>query len=87
MTQRVIEHKIKLEKSMMIILAALAFGVLANAFVPAFDVESVFAAPPQAVKSKLPVRIVGPVEINLSGSVRCVGCEAWRPRSVDFYSS
>ena len=44
MTKRVIEHEIKLEKSVKIILAALAFGVLAHAFAPAFSIKEAFAA-------------------------------------------
>ena len=43
MTNRVIEHKIKLEKSVKIILGVLAFGVFLNAFAPAFDVRKAFA--------------------------------------------
>ena len=44
MTKRVIEHEIKLEKSVKIILGVLAFGVLLNAFAPVFDVRKAFAA-------------------------------------------
>lgn len=44
MTKRVIEHEVKLEKSVKIILAALAFGVLAHAFAPAFGVREASAA-------------------------------------------
>ena len=43
MTSRVVEHKIKLEKSVKIILGVLAFGVFLNAFAPAFDVKDAFA--------------------------------------------
>ena len=43
MTSRVVEHKIKLEKSVKIILGVLAVGVFLNAFAPAFDVREVFA--------------------------------------------
>ena len=43
MNKRVIEHKIKLEKSVKIILGVLAFGVFLNAFAPAFDVREAFA--------------------------------------------
>lgn len=39
MTKRIIEHEIKLEKSVKIILAVLAFGVLAHAFAPAFGIK------------------------------------------------
>ena len=43
MTKRVVEHKIKLEKSVKIILGVLAFGVFLNAFAPVFDVRNAFA--------------------------------------------
>ena len=43
MTKRVVEHKIKLEKSVKIILGVLAFGVFLNAFAPVFDVRDAFA--------------------------------------------
>ena len=43
MNNRVVEHKIKLEKSVKIILAVLAVGVCLNAFAPAFDVRKAFA--------------------------------------------
>ena len=43
MTKRVVEHEIKLEKSVKIILGVLALGVLLNAFAPVFDVRDVFA--------------------------------------------
>jgi|TARA_Y100000031_G_scaffold99120_1_gene108574 hypothetical protein len=89
MTKRVIEHEIKLEKSVKIILAALAFGVLAHAFATTFSVESALArshAAPMAVafKGTLPVRIQGPISLGgelslggnlgLGGTVKCDGC-------------
>ena len=43
MTKRVIEHEIKLEKSVKIILGILAIGVFLNAFAPVFDVRKAFA--------------------------------------------
>ena len=43
MNKRVVEHKIKLEKSVKIILGVLAFGVFLNAFAPVFDVRNAFA--------------------------------------------
>ena len=39
MNKRVVEHKIKLEKSVKIILGVLAVGVFLNAFAPVFDVR------------------------------------------------
>ena len=43
MNKRVVEHKIKLEKSVKIILGVLAVGVFLNAFAPVFDVRNAFA--------------------------------------------
>ena len=43
MTKRVVEHEIKLEKSVKIILGVLAVGVFLNAFAPAFSVREAFA--------------------------------------------
>ena len=43
MTTRVVEHKIKLEKSVKIILGVLAVGVFLNAFAPVFDVREAYA--------------------------------------------
>jgi len=43
MTKRTVEHEIKLEKSVKIILGVLALGVLLNAFAPAFSVREAFA--------------------------------------------
>ena len=43
MKDRVIEHKVKLEKSVKIILGVLAVGVFLNAFAPGFDVRKAFA--------------------------------------------
>ena len=45
MTKRVIEHEIKLQKSVIVILAVLAIGVCANALAPAFDVKEALATP------------------------------------------
>ena len=87
MTKRVIEHEIKLEKPVKIILAALAFGVLAHAFVPTFSAKSALARAHNILaKATLPVRIVGPVRLSgqlslggnlgLKGAVKCDGCVA-----------
>ena len=74
MTKRVIEHEIKLEKSVKIILAALAFGALVHAFVPIFSVGSALAEARRfpIEKGPLSVTVSGPV--LLSGSIRCDGC-------------
>ena len=44
MTKRVVEHEIKSEKSVKIILGVLALGVLLNAFAPVIDVRDAFAS-------------------------------------------
>jgi hypothetical protein len=49
MTKRVVEHKIKLEKSVKIILGVLAFGVFLNAFAPAFSVREAYAQFPSHI--------------------------------------
>ena len=43
MTERVVKHEVKLQKSVVIILGLLAFGVCANAFSSAFSVKKVSA--------------------------------------------
>ncbi len=43
MTQRIVRYDIKLQKSVIIILGVLAFGVCANAFAPAFNVKELSA--------------------------------------------
>ena len=65
MTKRVIEHEIKLEKSVKIILGVLAFGVFLNAFAPVFDVRKAFA-----------LDSGDSIRVSLSGhtSVSCIGC-------------
>ena len=63
MTNRVVEHKITLEKSVKIILGVLAFGVFLNAFAPAFDVRKAFA-----------LEHGDRIKVRLSGAVECYGC-------------
>ena len=63
MTKRVVEHKIKLEKSVKIILGVLAFGVFLNAFAPAFDVRKAFA-----------LDNYDSISVNLGGVFTCNGC-------------
>jgi len=43
MTQRIVRHEVKLQKSVIIILGVLAFGVCANAFSSVFNVKEVSA--------------------------------------------
>jgi len=43
MTKRVVQHEVKLEKSVKIILAAMAFGVIAHAFSPSFGIKEALA--------------------------------------------
>ena len=46
MTNRKITHEVKLQKSVIVILAVLAIGVMANAFTPALNVKSALADMP-----------------------------------------
>ena len=43
MTERTVRHEVKLQRSVVVILGVLAFGVCANAFLPAFSVKEVSA--------------------------------------------
>ena len=43
MTNRTIKHEVKLQKSVIILLGFLAFGVCANAFAPVFKVKEALA--------------------------------------------
>ena len=43
MTQRIVRHEVKLQKSVIIILGVLAFGVCANVFLPIFHIKEVSA--------------------------------------------
>tara|TARA_R110000787_G_scaffold270558_1_gene377540 strand:- start:66 stop:254 length:189 start_codon:yes stop_codon:yes gene_type:complete len=43
MTKRTVQHEIKLEKSVKIILGALAIGVMANAFTPDMGIKDAMA--------------------------------------------
>ncbi|NQV82902.1 MAG: hypothetical protein HQ494_03685 [Rhodospirillales bacterium] len=87
MTKRVIEHEIKLEKSVKIILGVLTFGILAHAFVPAFSVNSALAGVTKTLGSgTISVRVAGPVRLSgdlglggklaLGGAIKCNGCTA-----------
>ena len=59
MTKRTVQHEIKLEKSVKIILGALAIGVMANAFTPdAFSIKDAMAE-----------YIEGGLNVNHSGSI------------------
>ena len=57
MTKRVIEHEIKLQKSVIVILAVLAIGVCANALAPAFDVKEALADDKLGSSPMMPVYI------------------------------
>ena len=63
MSERKVIHEVKLQKSVVIILGVLAFGVCANVFVPAFKVEDAMANFPDARY------------VTISGSLGCdYGC-------------
>ena len=61
-TKRTIEHDIKLENSVKIILAALAIGVMANAFAPSFAVKDVLAE--QQGGEKFKVKLSGDLKVK-----------------------
>lgn len=63
MTKRVIEHEVKLEPSVKIILAVFAFGVLAHLFAPALSINEAFA---ELSNGGLPLMI----DITHRGSIR-----------------
>ena len=64
MTNRAVEHEIKLEKSVKIILGILAFGVFLNAFAPVFDVRKACA-----------LNYGDHISVKMSGSLGCsYGC-------------
>ena len=44
MTQRIVMHEVKLQKSVIIIMGVLAFGISANAFSSLFNVKEVSAS-------------------------------------------
>jgi hypothetical protein len=63
MTKRVVEHEIKLEKSVKVILGVLALGVLLNAFAPVFSVREALAQFPSSLS------------VSVSGGLNCyAGC-------------
>ena len=62
MTKRVVEHEIKLEKSVKVILGVLALGVFLNAFAPVFSVREAFAE--LGYGDKIKVEVVNTVGIN-----------------------
>ena len=64
MSNRTIKHEIKLQKSVIVILGAIAVGVCAHAFAPAFSVKDALAQLSYGDR----------LNVALSGSVRCYGC-------------
>jgi hypothetical protein len=63
MNKRVVEHEIKLEKSVKVILGVLALGVLLNAFAPVFSVSEALAQFPSSL------------DVYVSGAIGCsFGC-------------
>ena len=65
MQDRKITHEVKLQKSVIIILAVLAIGVMANAFAPAFSIKDALAQ----------LSNHDNLAVTLSGHVRCFGCD------------
>ena len=69
MSDRTVKHEVKLQKSVTVILAVIAFGLCANAFAPVFAVKDAMAQ-------------LGSMEIKLSNSspygsfkINCSGCD------------
>ena len=62
-TQRTIEHEVKLENSVKISLAALAIGVRANAFAPSFVVKDMLAELRGGEKFK--VKLSGDLKVKI----------------------
>ena len=68
MKDRKITHEVKLQKSVIIILAVLAIGVMANAFAPAFSIKEAMAQ----LRSSDTLKIQLHTPYNLK--IRCSGC-------------
>ena len=62
MTKRVVEHKIKLEEYVKVILWILAVGVFLNAFAPVFDVRKAFAE--LDAGDRIKVQVQGMVKVD-----------------------
>ncbi|MBV52058.1 MAG: hypothetical protein QGI90_09320 [Nitrospinaceae bacterium] len=62
MNKRVIQHEVKLGKSLKIILAVLAIGVLLNAFSPMFSAKNAFAE--LGYGDRLKLELSGAVDIS-----------------------
>ena len=60
MKDRKITHEVKLQKSVIIILAVLAVGVMANAFAPAFSIKDAMAE----------LSTYDTLKVKLSGAIR-----------------
>ena len=65
MSNRTINHEIKLEKSVKIILIALAFGVIAHAFIPVVKSTSALAE----------LDGFDTINVSHSGHINCNGCD------------
>ena len=68
MKDRKITHEVKLQKSVIIILAVLAIGVMANAFAPAFSIKEALAQ--LSSSDTLKVHLYTPYSLGIS----CSGC-------------
>ena len=69
MTDRKITHEVKLQKSVIVILAVLATGVLVNAFAPALDVKSALAQ----MKGGSSIWLTTPSKMPFE--IKCTGCK------------
>ena len=59
MSNRTIKHEVKLQKSVIVILAGLAIGVCANALEPAFSVKEASAGDGSTRYSPVYIKCVG----------------------------
>ena len=63
MSERKVVHEVKLQKSVVIILGALAFGVCANAFGPTLSIQNALADYES-----------GKIRVEHTGEILCYGC-------------
>ena len=67
MPERTVKHEVKLQKSVIVILAIMAFGLCANAFAPVFSINDATA---QVSGMKV---LLGSIP-GLPIDIRCDGC-------------
>ena len=75
MTNRTVKHEIKLQKSVIILLGFLAFGVCANAFSPAFAIKDATAQRHPSLNGR--VAVLEEEVCRIQGKYHTVGRQ-WR---------